>query len=151
MRGSIVKPKGKQKSWGYRVDLGNDLAKGKRRQKWQSGFDTRKDAEAELRRVLHELDRGGIIGSEETLADYLRRWLTAHVTLNQLAPSTQRGYDDTIERHIIPAIGAVPLRKLTAHHIRSYLAEKAKEPRQRRRRVDGKVMMVSYRTATCCT
>lgn len=28
MRGSIIKPKGKQKSWGYRVDLGNDLATG---------------------------------------------------------------------------------------------------------------------------
>jgi integrase len=149
MRGSIVKPKGKQKSWGYRVDLGYEQATGKRRQRWQSGFDTRKDAEADLRRVLHELDRGGTAGgSKETLAEYLRRWLPAHVTLNKLAPSTERGYNDVIERHIIPAIGPVPMRKLAAHHIRQYLTDKAIEDRPRRRRVGKKVIIVTYRLSS---
>jgi len=35
------------------LDIGTDPATGKRRQQWRSGFRTKKEAEAELARLIH--------------------------------------------------------------------------------------------------
>lgn len=48
-----------------------------------------------------------------TVGAYLQRWLT-DVAARQVRPATLRGYRDVVDLHLTPAIGAIPLRDLTA-------------------------------------
>jgi hypothetical protein len=69
MRGTILK---RGKKWSIVVDIGKDI-KGKRKQKWFSGFRTKKEAESELTKILHQLETNNFISPDKmTLAEYLR-------------------------------------------------------------------------------
>ena len=52
---------------------------------------------------------------------YLRQWLTIHK--KNIAPHTYAGYKTNIERHIIPYLGNIPLKDLTAFKIQSHYAK----------------------------
>ena len=69
MKGHIVKrAKG---SWSLVVDLGRD-AYGKRRQKWITVKGTRRAAERELARIIHEFETGSFIEpSRMSVAHYV--------------------------------------------------------------------------------
>ena len=58
MRGHI-RQRGKR-SWAIVLDLGRD-SRGRRRQHWHTVRGTKKDAERELTKLLHELDTGGYV------------------------------------------------------------------------------------------
>ena len=62
--------------WGYRVDLGNDPATGKRRQASKQGFRTRKEAELSMQELLSET-RDGVVAnrSSQTLGAFLDKRL----------------------------------------------------------------------------
>jgi integrase len=86
----------------------------KRRQKTKSGFRTRKEAEAWFARKSEELRRGIPTYDETTsLAAYLRDW----VEQADIQAQTRRAYRIHVERHIIPAFGAIRLCGLRATHI----------------------------------
>jgi hypothetical protein len=54
---------------------------GRRRQRWQGGHNTRKAAEAALRELIAEVDRGGYVArSSVTVAQYLDEGLPTMVT-----------------------------------------------------------------------
>jgi integrase len=129
MRGTILK---RGKKWSIVVDIGKDI-KGKRKQKWFSGFRTRKEAESELTKILHQLENNIFINPDKmNLAEYLRQWSADYVAVN-LAPTTRQGYKVNIEGHIIPHIGHIPLQKLQPMHIQRFYKEKMENGR-----LDGK-------------
>ena len=108
MKGSIVK---RGSTYSIIFDVGMD-PKGKRKQKWISGFKTKKAAQIELNKKLVEVQRNTYFESDNrTLADYLREWFSSYVEQN-LAINTIQGYRVNIEKHIIPGIGHIPLSKL---------------------------------------
>ena len=105
------------KTWAFVIDIGTDPATGKRRQKWVSGFERERDAAKAMRDFIARLERGEPgVESSETVASYLRdQWLP--LRRSKVKESTWAGYRDTVEGRIIPAIGALPLRKVTPAHI----------------------------------
>jgi integrase len=54
------------------------------------------------------------------LRDYLDYWLKTHV--NELRPTTARGYESVVRLHLLPALGGKQLDKLTAQDVRTLLA-----------------------------
>jgi integrase len=71
---------------------------------------TRKEAQAELRRLLKTADDGTHVAPDkQTVADYLRDWLDNDTGLS---PKTLERYRQLAERQIMPHLGTVPLQKL---------------------------------------
>jgi hypothetical protein len=88
LRGHIRKRGNK---WYIVVDLGKDTS-GDRQQKWFSGYNTRTEAEADLPRILSELQKGFYVNTENMkLSDYLEYWHETYCKVN-LAPSTLKRY-----------------------------------------------------------
>lgn len=74
MKGSLVKRSAR--SWSVVIELGRDPISGKRRQKRYTADGTKKQAEGELARLLHEMNTGGYVdAARDTLATFLARWL----------------------------------------------------------------------------
>jgi integrase len=111
MSGHVVK---RGKKYSIVVEMGNDET-GKRKQKWYSGYRTKKEAETDLHRILHELRTGQFIDTTKlTTGQWLDRWLADYCL--HLKPYTVRGYEDTVKQ-VKAEIGDVPLQRLTTAHI----------------------------------
>ncbi len=87
-------------------------ADGKRRQKWHGGYRTKRAAEAIRARLIHELSTGFYVEPstmrfDEWLFDY---WLP--VVETRVKPSTVHAYRTSIQNHIAPELGGIPLSKL---------------------------------------
>ena len=109
MRGHVAK---KGKRYYVVLDVGVD-ERGKRKQKWLSGFDTKGEAQRGLTEALSAVDRGTYIEpSKQTLERYLLdEWLPACAA--RIRPTTVESYRHLIELHVVPAIGRTPLAQLT--------------------------------------
>ena len=80
MRGHLKKRS--KDSWSIVIDLGKD-ASGKRKQKWHTVKGTKKEAEAELSRLLNEVNMGQYIEPTRMLvAQYLEMWLKDYAEPN---------------------------------------------------------------------
>lgn len=108
MRGTVVKRGSK---WSICYYIGKD-ENGKWKQKWESGFSTKREAERILRLRVEAVETtyNGKL-SCTTVRGFLNYWLETYCKQN-LAPNTIRGYQTNIEKHIIPNIGKIPLIKL---------------------------------------
>ena len=103
------------------VDLGED-SNGKRQQKWKDGFRTKKDAQAALTQILGQLAAGSYVEpTKKTVAVFLREWLPA--IQGTVRPSTWRSYATNMERHVIPRLGHLALRKLSAPQLNAFYSE----------------------------
>lgn len=121
MKGHVRKRGSK---WCFVLDLGRDPETGKRKQKWFSGFSTKKEAESAMASKIHELNQGIFIEPAKiTLEDYLRRWLQDYAKTN-CAPRTYEGYESIIEKHLIPSLGKITLDRLKPMHIQKYYSDK---------------------------
>ena len=102
MRGHI-RQRGKR-SWAIVLDLGRD-SRGRRRQHWHTVRGTKKDAERELTKLLHELDTGGYVEPHKlSVAEYLECWLADYVA-HAVSPKTAERYTEIVRRHLVPALG----------------------------------------------
>jgi integrase len=115
--GRIVKRS--RSSWTVVVDLGNDPVTGRRRQFSRAVRGPKREAEAELVRLLHDRDSGverpvGRI----TVGAYLDQWLRDYVEPS-LAPKTIATYRDVIRVHFVPTLGSLELTALRPSHIQS--------------------------------
>lgn len=61
-----------------------------------------------------------------TLAEYLRHWLEADID-RRVAARTAARHRGIVEKNIIPKLGHVLVRKLTAGHIEAFEAEQQRE------------------------
>lgn len=121
MRGHIVK-RGKD-SYSIKVSVGKDANTGKYKYQWTTVKGTKKEAEKRLGDLLHQLDTGTFIKpGKTTLAEYLERWLKDYAWPN-LAPRTAEGYESVIRRHLVPALGNIPLTQVKPEHLQRYYSE----------------------------
>src|SRR5660398_241113 len=109
-------------------------AEGKRRQKWHTVHGTKKDAEAELARLVHEVNTGAYAEPDKMLVrEYLDRWLKDYARVS-VAPKTYERYYQIVRLHLSPSIGHIPLLKLKPLHIQAMEAEALVSGRKRRRK-----------------
>ncbi|MFD1983541.1 tyrosine-type recombinase/integrase [Mesorhizobium newzealandense] len=110
MRGNITR-RGKS-SWRIKFDLGTDPVTGKRLTQVATVRGTKKEAEAELNRRLHQVDEGTFVErSVATVAEYCRHWISTIAPAKASAKTLER-YGEIVEQHIIPRLGATALQKL---------------------------------------
>lgn len=118
MRGHIRK---RGKSWAVVIDVGRDEG-GRRRQRWHGGYPTRKAAQEALTGLLGRVQRGEYVEpSKRMLAVFLAEWLDSMRAT--VRPSTWAAYKMLAEVHIIPALGTVPLQRLTAAQLNALYAD----------------------------
>ena len=104
-------------SWLLRYDTGTDAATGRRRTANVTVHGDRKDAERELRRRLSSLDDGTHVDPTRMLVkDWLARWLD---TIRQeVSPKTHERYGEIVRHYLVPALGNLPIAKLSRDAIK---------------------------------
>jgi integrase len=118
MRGTVIR---RGKSWSVVLDLGRG-PDGQRLRKWHSGYRTRKEAERARTALLSGLDTGAYVEPHKlTVAGFLvEQWLPS--VKAQVKPRTLEWHRTNVTRHLVPAIGAVPLQRLTPGHLNGLYA-----------------------------
>ncbi len=118
MRGQIVQRS--TGSWTIILYLGRDLKTGKKLYKQHTVRGSKKDAERERVRLLHSYNNGVYQEpTREPTGEYLRRWIRDYAKTH-VAASTYERYEDIVEKHLIPALGHVPLSRLSPQDIRAH-------------------------------
>jgi len=126
MDGSIHEYKGKGGKKQYYVIYRENPNTGKKKQKMQRGFNTKKAAQEFLTNLQHQVLTGNYIEPGKiTLGEYLDNWMKTYVEVN-LKQSTIDGYFNNIERHIKPYFGGIQLQKLRAASIQEFYNAKLK-------------------------
>lgn len=100
--------------WEGRVTLAN----GKRRSIYGR---SRERVATELRELVRAAENGAV-PDRSAVGEYLASWLTG--VQPSLRPTTWRRYRQLIEIHAIPAIGSIPLKKLTPDHLQALYSER---------------------------
>jgi integrase len=102
---------------------GPDPRSGKAHHRWHAAGGTRKDAQRLLADLVKKSHDGDYRTPDRvTFGQYLQdKWLPAKKA--QLRASTFDSYRRNIELHVVPAIGAVPLQKLTPEQLDTFYAE----------------------------
>lgn len=120
MRGHIAK---KGKRYYIVVDIGTG---DERKQKWLSGFESKKDAEKELPRILNELNDGTYIEpSKKKYADFINDWHKNRKS--KVSKNTYVTYEYMIDKHIKPNLGHFRLDKLNSLAIDNFYSELERE------------------------
>jgi hypothetical protein len=117
--------------WAIVIDL-RDTVTGKRKRKWHSFAGTKRAAQAECARLIHELKSGAYVEpAKETLAKFLDRWL-AEIKA-RVSPRTYDRYAEIARKNIVPAPNI------------------SRPPTRARWRADGARMARAFRLARSCT
>jgi len=110
----IQRPDGR---WAAAVSLGNG------RRKWFYGK-THREVRDKLTGALRAHQQGLPLAGERQKVDaFLARWLD-EVARPKVRPSTFRSYESLVRIHIAPALGHVPLAKLTPQDVNALLSQK---------------------------
>jgi integrase len=118
MRGSVIK---KGDRWYVKLELDPDPATGRRRQRWHSGFATKKEAERARVDLLSKLDRGEYVApTQQTLGDFLTEWLSA--VERTVRPSTFESYRRNMTLHVRDRVGATRLTRVDGAVLNSLYA-----------------------------
>jgi hypothetical protein len=97
--------------WELIVDIGRDPLTGKRRQRSRTFRGTKRNAHRALRSLIADVEAGRLTGTETLLSSLLAAWLD--LSTSQLSPTTVREYRRLVEKRINPALGDIPVIKLT--------------------------------------
>lgn len=116
-RGMIEERDGK---FSYRISYRDSL--GKRCYERESGFSTKKEAEAACSARLAKLDEGFAKDSKTRLDTYLTRWMEDQRRLGTWKPTTAETTRIHVERYIIPNIGSKTLGNLRPVDLREFYA-----------------------------
>jgi integrase len=117
MRG-FVRKRGSTYTWYFDVP---DPVMGKRRQYSKGGFRTKRECQQALNEALSTLRTGTFVEpSQRSVAGFLvEEWLPA-MRPPRVRPSTWLSYRKNVERHIVPALGHVPLQRLTPAQLTAF-------------------------------
>jgi integrase len=109
-------------TWTVVLDLGKG-PDGKRIRNWHPGYPNEKAAERARVELLAALGRGAYVEpSKRTMGPFLREdWLPG--LRAQVRPSTWAEHRSKVEVHLVPAIGQVPLQRLTPGHLNTLYAD----------------------------
>lgn len=120
MQGHVRK---RGKKWCFVLDVGRDPETGKRKQKWFSGYATKKEAQRAMSEKLAEVNRGDYIEpTKMNLADLLDTWLREEVKGSRSAHTFDM-YSTLVRNHIKPGLGSLPLDKLAPLHIQKFMSQ----------------------------
>jgi integrase len=109
-------------AWELKYDAGIDPVTGRRITKYKTVHGAKRDAQRELRAILTAIDGGTYADpSKLTVAEWLRQWLDE--AQHSAARKTLERYREIVERHLVPALGAIALTKLQAILIQHYYVE----------------------------
>ena len=120
--GSIRKRKNGNGETCYQITIeyGADPVTGKRVRSYHKVHGNKKQAEAELRRMLTDLDAGRPVSlSSMLLSTWLDEWLKTY--LINIEETTRAGYTEKIKNHVKPYLGAYPLNALRADVIQKWI------------------------------
>ena len=120
------------RSWELKYDA--DRAGGRRRTVFKSFKGTRREAQAELVRLLAQVADGGHVDpSRLTVAEYMRSRLQHWRAMSAISPKTAQGYAGLIENQIVPFLGTKLIQKLATRDIETWhatlLTKGARPPR----------------------
>jgi integrase len=106
--------------WAAAVSLGYVGGKAKRKTVYGA---TRTAVQTKLTRLLAEKQQGlPVVGERQTVGQFLADWLE-NWAKPSVRPKTFVSYSDTVRLHIVPAIGRIPLSKLTPQQVQAMLNE----------------------------
>jgi integrase len=112
-------------NYGFRIAL--IYEDGSKRIKQRSGFATKKEADAERKRISAELYNGTYVVDEVKLKDVLNQWLEYDIRQRVRSRNTYDSYSSTIRNHIIPYFGENKLiTDITKGDIYSLYKDRAK-------------------------
>jgi integrase len=104
-------------SWELKYETGTDPHTGKRTTRYASFKGTKREAQAELVRLMETVRRGGHIDPIKlSLTKYFDRWEQGWLAL-QVGPKTRERYIELLRLHVRPHIGALLLHKLQPVHL----------------------------------
>ena len=123
MRGHIAVKNGRY----YPVISTKDLATGKWKRKWLSGFRTKREAEKARAEAVTQTNNGWFTSpSRETVAGLFRNYFD-NVGANRVRPITLQSYRSMIENHLISRLGAKPATALTPDDLDCMITAMGKE------------------------
>ncbi|MER6011496.1 tyrosine-type recombinase/integrase [Streptomyces bluensis] len=105
-------------SWYYSIELPAGPG-GERRRPKKGGFKTQEKAAAAAAKVYQEAMAGIDVLSDQTVGDYLRRWLGNQ---HDLKATTKKSYEDYLRLYFTPYLGHIKLRELRPRHIEEMFA-----------------------------
>ncbi|WAH34998.1 site-specific integrase [Alicyclobacillus dauci] len=107
--------------WCAVVYMGLD-ANGKRKYKWFSGYNTKKEAQRALVEKIQEVNTGAYVEpTKVTVRQFVEIWLEARKS--QVRPVTHENNERLLRNHIIPHLGNLTLSKLRGNHVQSLYSE----------------------------
>ncbi|MCE3248242.1 MAG: integrase, partial [Geminicoccaceae bacterium] len=108
-------------SWELRLDLPRDPVTGARRTRTETVRGSKRDAQRRLRELLSAVDQGVVADAGKmTVGQWLARWLSEAV--HGVSPKTHERYAEIVRKHLVPALGAIPLAKLAPAQVQVYYA-----------------------------
>jgi integrase len=111
-----------ESSWELKLDLGRG-PNGKRRTVYKSVRGMRRDAQAELARLLAAQASGiPVEPSKLTVGVYLQERLAHWRAMGAITPKTEQGYRQLIEAHIVPHLGDRLLQQLSTRDVEAWHA-----------------------------
>ncbi len=102
-------------TWELIVELGRDPLTGRRKQRSRTFHGTKRNASRELRILIADVEAGRLTGTETSVADLLDAWL--ELASERLSPTTAREYRRLLDKRIGPALGSIPVTKLTTSQL----------------------------------
>lgn len=111
-------------TWTIVIDIGRRLdpqtGLSKRVQKWKTVRGTKREAQAELNTMLHNLHNGQVVSpSKVVFGVWLDEWLNSAIKPHRRIRSYET-YRSVIEKHLKPALGQYRLSELRAAHLQAY-------------------------------
>nr|WSZ96867.1 site-specific integrase [Streptomyces sp. NBC_00857] len=100
-------------SWYYSIEIPAGPG-GKRRHPKKGGFKTQEQAADAAVKVYRDAQAGVDVLSDETVGEYLRRWLDNQ---HGLKATTKHGYEDYLRLYFTPYLGHIKIRELRPRHI----------------------------------
>ena len=112
-----------ERSWELKFDLGRDPSSGKRVTRFVTFHGTKREAQAELNRLLNRCNEGTYVDpTKMTVGEYMEHWLNVDID-RRVATKTAARHRSIARHQIIPRLGQLPVRKLTPVHIEAFEAE----------------------------
>src|SRR5256714_2775666 len=102
------------------------LENGKKKQRYFKP-NQEKEARIALRKMLYEKEQGTLpTGPQQVLKTYLDQWLE-QVHKPTIRIGSYNAYRIMLDKHIIPALGHIPLQRLSPQHVQGFYASKLSE------------------------
>jgi integrase len=114
--------------WGIRIDYGYvdeaETGRRRRRMKWETFRGDEKGASAKRDEIAVRLRANEYVEATRlTVGAWLDTWLAERVKPS-LRPSTYESYAATVKKHLVPALGSIPLQALRPGQLTKYYLER---------------------------